>query len=293
MDDKTQQAYDLAREFITDALPAVYDMTTVAEHVASNTGVTVSTARNRLRKAVENGRLLELKPGYGFQATLPGADTAGIRDLYFVVQRPTDGSQRRLDSTPSILIARDPKREKQRPSSYGPGRTTYLITPEGAAEVIKGYMDADKAAEDARNAEEAARKKAERAEIRRRQPGLWNLMRRLDWLILGGGDGSERVVTDSRVRLLHGIRREGLPVEELPLGLNADTFDDAGSAVLRAILEAGVKAYIAEQPAIDCAHCAQRILSFKQRGETVWWHVESTSTKCKDADTRAEPAKEN
>jgi hypothetical protein len=281
---KIDHAVTVALEAIRDAAPGLLTMTEVAEKVASHADVTTGTARNWLRKAIEAGDLLELTPwSRRFVIELPGADTAGVGPFYVGEERTgTSYDMRRVITTDDT---------KRRPSSYGPGRTTYMADPQQIREYVQRLADEKKAEEEANREAEKAAEKAERNEIIRRFPGLGRVLRRLSFLGEDARENGVRVaLLEADTRLSHRDAREGKDITEHTVHLDIRVWGDANVAVVRSILKAGISAHLADQPMTMCKHCGGRIL--RTRGDQRWWwHVETTNASCgKDTDTKAEPA---
>lgn len=287
---KADQAAMIALEAIHDAAPAILTMTEVAEKVAGNGGVTTSTARNWLRAAVEAGDLLELTPrSRKFFIDLPGAEAAGLGPFY-VVQKWTGQS-------------RDFHREistddgAQRPSSYGPGRTTYVVDPKQMREYVQSLADEKKAKEEADREAAKAEQEAAKREFRRRFPGLLHNLRR--FRLLGTEIREPRgrfAMVRSNTYLEDTDRRgkEAMTVEERDASVTVHAYGNENVALLHSILDAGIAVHVESQPVTYCAHCAGRILQVPQGGDGgFWWHLATTNASCgKDTDTKAEPADE-
>lgn len=288
---KIEQAIEIASEYIADADPGVPRMTDVAEKVAEDLACSVATARKYLRTAVDAGRLIELKPTRGWFVRWPSAEKAGFTSAYNI-PRMTMTTQWGTGENKDRILGRRIEitidREKNPPSSYGPGNTTYLLTNERADALVETWAGEAEAKKEAEEAARNAAKEAERKEIDRRSPGLRALVRRMGYLLrtsldfrTDGGSSIARLMGDS----------EGKPVEEQSLNLNLMAWGSQAET-LRTILELGVKAYLGTQPVIQCQHCGQRIASAVQNSQTVWWHIETAIRRCKGAQTLAEPEDE-
>lgn len=282
---KVDEATTIAREAIHDAAPGLLTMTEVAEKVRVTAGVSIGTARNRLRAAVEAGGLLELAPwSRRFVVELPGAKDAGVGPFY--IAREATGSP--MYDIRYVITTDD---SKMRPSSYGPGRTTYLVDPEQAREYVQQLADQKKAKEDAKAVQRKAEQKAEASEINRRFPSLRRLLRTVRYL-------SERNAQTRRGSShnvwLDDVERTNAPLEERELSVTLHTWGDESVTVLQSILEAGLAVYIEKQPVTLCAHDGRRILSTPTADGLYWWHADTAASSCgKDTDTKAEPAEEN
>ncbi len=274
LNEQAAEALIEADRLIEAEAPGLYDTTSLAERVGLMVGVSAATAKRYLRAAVDAGRLLELKPNRGFRVTLPGE---GAHHFRVVVEnyRP----QR-------LIIVEGETTPYPVPSHYGPGRTTYMTTPAQAKALVDAAKEKAKAAKEEEQARREAEKKAERAEIKRREPGLINELRRLRFALT-----SEWLDVDNQVRAgarLLDFHPKGKPVEEQRLDVDVTAAGTAVS-VLREILDVGLRHHLNGLPVVVCQHCGQRILSTKERGEVVWWHVESTDLKCKGGETSAGP----
>lgn len=280
---KVDGAVTVALEAIHDAAPGLLTMTEVAEKVAENAGVTVSTARNWLRVACEAGDLIELKPSHWWGVDLPGEKTAGVGPFRITTERT---GLRVIDRRP--VITDDPV--ATRPSPYGPGRTTYLVDPQQVREYVQQLADHKKAKEEAERAARKGDEKAERQEIARRFPGLRRLLRRLEFVGRDTREDNNRTratMLEADLRL-SAHRNEDVDITERRVHLDIRGWGDANVALMRSILEAGISAHIADQPLILCKHCGQRIL--RTTGDRQWWwHVETTNASCAEGDTKAEP----
>jgi hypothetical protein len=280
---RVMAAVEQAKEILGEKEPAIVRVTDVADRVAGRLGISQVTAKKYLRIGCDEGELVELEPNSRFYVDLPEATEAGIRDLRIVQQHAyKDGRY----AASYLILSTD--EEKNPPSSYGPGNTTYLVTTGYVTRLVAQIAAERKAKEEQEKAEREERKKAERAEIRRRNPDLLTTARRLS-LILGAADGY-----DGRVRAwLHEPALSGYkgrpkePIEEWDLHF------DVGSSggvvpVLMEILDHGLGMYLVGQPKVHCVHCGERIMRFERQGGW-WWHLNSTNAKCKDADTKAMP----
>jgi hypothetical protein len=284
---KIDHAVTVALEAIRDAAPGLLTMTEVAEKVASHADVTTGTARNWLRKAIEAGDLLELTPwSRRFVIELPGADTAGVGPFYVGEERTgTSYDMRRVITTDDT---------KRRPSSYGPGRTTYMADPQQIREYVQQLADEKTAKQEAEREASRAEKKAQAKEISCRFPGLQRSLRTLRLLGTEMREPKGRFAAVSARAHLENAERRGevKAIEDRDTSVTIHAWGDENAAVLRAILEAGISAYVASQPMTHCAHCAERILLARQDEDAgFWWHVATAITSCgKDRDTKAEPA---
>lgn len=292
LDEKIELTTTLALEAIHDAAPGLLTMTQVAEKVASYTDVAVSTGRNRLRAAVEAGKLLELTPwSRTFSIELPGAKAAGVGPFYIAVEWTGTGRSHR-----HVVTTDD---NKPRPSSYGPGRTTYLVDPDQVREYVQQLVDWKKAKQEADREARNAEKKLQRTEITRRFPGLQRHLRIFRLLSKSHTPGRENrgfamVDTKAYLDTRDAQRGEEAATEERDTNVTINVYGDENVAILRAILEAGLSAYIAEQPLMVCKHCDRRILHTKDDHDDFWWHVETGKGMCdKDSTTSAEPVKED
>lgn len=273
-DPKTDQALTIAREAVDDIFPGLLSLSTLADRVAAEVGISAPTARRRIRAAVEDGNLYELKPNRLWRLQIPGSQAAGIGDAYVVGR----AHHYALESSGSS------------PSAYGPGALSFVMTPERAAEIVHEWADAKKAKADAENETREREAREEHREINRRAPGLIRLMRRLNLLTYSLDDES---FTEMQVRLgrrEYGPKKDTSP-DAWPLDITARARGNDSANVLHAILEAGLAAYIEAQPDIACKHCGNRILRTEDRRGVWWWHADSTNATCaKDSETKAEPA---
>lgn len=283
---KVDEAAIIALEAIRDAAPALLTVTEAAEKVAENAGVSIGTARSRVRAAVSAGDLLELKPwSRKFFINLPGEKEAGVGPFYIAMEWTNTGPVR--DRGNRKFITTDDS--KMRPSSYGPGNTTYVTDPELAREYVQKLAEEKKAKEEAEREAEKQAEQAERKEITRRFPGLNRLLRRVMFLGQDVRENGARVaLLDADTRLSHRDAREGKDVTEHTLHLDIRVWGDANVALMKSILEAGIAAHLADQPLTLCKHCDQRIL--RTVGDRQWWwHVDTTNASCPEGDTKAEP----
>lgn len=285
---KTDEAVTVALEAIHDAAPGLLTLTEAAEKVASHADVTVSTGRNRLRAAVEAGKLVELTPwSRRFIIELPVTEARQLGQFY-IARDWLAGDGRRFRD---VITTDD---SKSRPSTYGPGRTTYLADPEWIDNYVMTLLKEKEAAKEAEREAARAEKKLQRKEITRRLPGLQRSLRAFELLSKThhpgvGKKGFELVST----RAYLDNRREGEVAEERDVNVSISVYGNENAALLHAILEAGLTAYIAEQPLMACKHCERRILHTEDEGGSFWWHVETAKTWCKGAETKAEPVEEN
>lgn len=286
---KVDEATVIALELIRDAAPGLLTLTEASQKVASHEGVSVGTARNRLRAAVAAGGLLELTPqSRKFFIDLPGEKEAGVGPFYIAQEWTSTGLAR---ENRKVITTDD---AKMRPSSYGPGNTTYVADPEQIREYVQQLADEKKAKEAADRDAAKAEEKAEKKEFRRRFPGLLLTLRRFRLL---GMEIREKgrfasVKTSTRIDDEDRFGREGVAIEERDASVVVYAWGNENVALLGSILKAGIAAHIEAQPLTLCAHCGGRILQVPQ-GEDggFWWHIDSTSAACsKDADTKAEPA---
>jgi hypothetical protein len=266
-----------ATEFIEASAPFILTATTVASKVATRLGVGEQTARKYLKAAVDDGQLLELKPteGRNFRVRLPND---GGR-MYRVVVEQWHPQRLTIAEGDTALSA---------PSRYGPGRTTYMITPELAKAVVDAANAKAEAERKAEREKRAAEKNAEQAEIKRREPDLLTLLRRLKYALTPDWtDGENRASADAH--LFESVGRRGdQPYEERSLSININAHGTQASALGR-ILAAGLEQYLDTLDLKTCAHCGMLILPIKEKDGVHWWHVLSTRDKCEDADTKAEP----
>jgi hypothetical protein len=288
---KVDEATTIALEAIRDAAPGLLTMTEASKKVASAADVSIGTARNRLRAAVEAGGILEFKPwSRNFVIELPGANTAGVGPFFIAAERT---GPYMADSVRHVITTDD---KKARPSSYGPGNTTYVADPEQIREYIQQLSDEKKAKETADREAAQAEKKAQRKEITLRFPGLQRSLRTLRLLSTEIREPKGRFAAVSTNAYLEDADRRNpeLSIAERDTNVAIHTWGDENVAVLRAILEAGVAAYIDSQPVRHCAHCSGRILRARQDEDGgFWWHVATTNAPCAEGDTKAEPAEEN
>lgn len=272
------QAVDVARKMVADAAPGLPAMAQVAAKVAETAGVTTVTARKWLRAAVDAGYLHEITPDYGWGVKLPGGLDAGFPVLHVIQKKAvTNGKSSAWARRWEISTTSD------RPSCYGPGTTSFVSTPERTAEILQAFADGAKTKEDAEKAARDVAKAEERAEIKRRMPGLSRLLRRLNLLLPG----------TRRVHVHLGYERdESKPLDERQITLGLTAYDDESAAVLAQILEAGINALLLDptKPRVVCAHCEDRILHTRRGGREWWWHVESTNYECRGGETTATPA---
>jgi hypothetical protein len=280
---RIESAVTVALEAIHDAAPGLLTLTEVAEKVASHADVTVSTARNYLRAAVEAGDLLELTPwSRKFIIELPGADVAGLGPFYVAQEWAGSGRDHRR-----VITSDD---EKARPSSYGPGRTTYVADPEQIREYVQKLADEKKAKEEAEREAHKAEEKAQNREIVRRFPGLNRTLRKVMFLGRNTRDAVSRMELIEGDARLSDHRVGDKDISEWRVQLDVRAWGDANVAVLKSILEAGVVAHIQAQPLIVCKHCDRRILHTVYGRDEFWWHVDTSNASCgKDRDTKAEP----
>ncbi|QDN94962.1 hypothetical protein FNV58_01120 (plasmid) [Streptomyces sp. RLB1-9] len=287
---KVDEATTIALEAIRDAAPGLLTMTEVSKKVASHADVSIGTARNRLRAAVAAGGLLELTPETRkFFVDLPGEKTAGVGPFYIAQEWTGTGREHR-----KVITTDD---SKMRPSSYGPGNTTYLADPEQIREYVQQLADEQKAKREAEIEAAKAEKKAEKKEFGRRFPGLLRTLRR--FRLLGTEIREHRgrfasVKTSTHLEDEDRRGKEALAIEERDASLTIYAWGDENVALLNSLLTAGIAAHIESQPLTLCAHCGGRILQVPQ-GEDggFWWHIDSTSASCAQGDTKAEPAQEN
>jgi hypothetical protein len=285
---KVDEAATIALEAIRDAAPGLLTMTETAQKVASHAGVSVGTARNRLRAAVAAGDLLELTPeSRRFFIDLPGEKAAGVGPFYIVREATGPG---RYDV--HHVISTDDS--KTRPSSYGPGNTTYVADPEQIRDYVQQLADQKKAKEAADREAAQAEKKAESKEFRRRFPGFLLTLRR--FRLLGTEIREHRgrfasVKTSTHLDDGDRLGKEGLAIEERDASVVVHAWGNENVALLNSILQAGISAHIESQPLALCAHCGGRILQVPH-GEDggFWWHIDSTSAACAEGDTKAAPA---
>lgn len=285
-DDKIEQAVTLALEVIRDAAPGVLTMTEVAEKVGVHTDVTTSTARNRLRAACKAGKLFELTPWsarFKVELPIPGAQQVGP----FYIARQMFGRYR---NETRWVITTDST--KQSPSSYGPGRTTYLVDPEQVREYVQGLIKEKAAEEEAGREALKAERGLQRREIARRFPGLQRNLRIFAKLgVVRRAD--DLVAVRSSAALDSPLGRE-VPTEERSAEVTINVWGDENVALLRAVLTAGIAAYIAEQPLMVCKNCDGRILRTLDDRDDFWWHTKTANVVCsKDTGTKAEPVKED
>jgi hypothetical protein len=287
---KVDEATTIALEAIRDAAPGLLTMTEAAEKVASAAGVSIGTARNRLRAAVEAGGLLELTPwSRKFVIELPGADAAGVGPFYIASERT---GAYMADPDRHVITIDD---DKRRPSSYGPGRTTYLVDPEQIREYVQQLADEKKAKEQAAYEAEKEAEKAERKEVNRRFPGLNRLLRKVTLLGQDARENGARVaLLEADTRLSSRDARDGKDITGRTVHLDIKAWGDANVAMIQSILEAGIAAHIEAQSLVVCKNCDRRILHTVYGRDEFWWHADSSNASCgKDTDTKAEPAEEN
>lgn len=288
-DPKIEQAYDIARDMIADAAPAMPTLSAIADKVAEAAGVGKDTARRRVRAAIADGRLQEFKPNYGWRVALPGASDAGLPSAFYVNRDNRQDRQVKYHATGPTAWLVEPVSAPH--STYGPGTLSLISTPEATSELIKGYSDAKKAQEEAAAAQRRADKKAENKEIDRRFPGLRRLMRTFRNLADQAPDQRPKGAS-ANVWLDDSARRHGKevpPIEERELSITIHAWGDEAVTVLQSIMQAGVAAHMEQQPVTLCAHCSRRVLSTPDRGGLYWWHADTAFAKCADGDTKAEP----
>jgi hypothetical protein len=282
---KVDHAVTVALEAIHDAAPGLLTMTQAAEKVASDAGVTTSTGRTYLRKAVEAGSLLEITPwSRKFIIDLPGAEAAGLGPFYIAQEWIGSSHEHR-----KVITTDD---SKMRPSSYGPGNTTYVADPAQIREYIQQLSDQKKARQEAELQVYRDEKKAEAKEISRRFPGLQQSLRTLRLLGTEIREHRGRFASMNIRAYLEGPerRKKEVAIEERDTNVTVDAWGDENVAILKSILDAGLVAYIQAQPLIVCKHCDRRILHTIYGREGFWWHVDTSNASCgKDRDTKAEP----
>lgn len=136
-------------------------------------------------------------------------------------------------------------------------------------------------------------KKAQTKEITRRFPGLQRSLRTLHLLGTEIREHKGRFASmKTRIYLEDPNRYAGeVTIEERDANAVVYVWGNANVAVLRAVLKAGIAAYVDSQPLTHCAHCSARILCFSQgEDDGFWWHVATAKTSCTEGDTKAEPA---
>jgi DNA-directed RNA polymerase subunit RPC12/RpoP len=281
MRQRVKAAVDEAKEILGEAEPAIKRVTDVADRVASRFGIAQATAKKYLRLGCDEGELVELEPDSRFYVRLPEAAEAGIRDLR-IVQRYEykDGRFRK----PILILSTDEKLEP--PSRYGPGGTTYLVTTDYVTRLVAQIVEERKAKAKKDEEEREEQRRRERAEIRRRHPGLLNLSRRLS-LILGFSDGYYGRAEARLHEPWESRKEEKQSIQEWELHFDVSSHGEM-VPVLMEIMTVGLEAHLAKQPVVECAHCGERILYFERQGGW-WWHLKSTRAKCKDAETMAAP----
>jgi hypothetical protein len=283
---KVDEATTIALEAIRDAAPALLTVTEVSKKVASAADVSVGTARSRVRAAFEAGGLLELKPwSRKFFIELPGAEAAGLGPFYIAREWTGTGREHR-----HVITTDD---SAMRPSSYGPGNTTYVADPEQIREYVQRLTDEKKAKEDAEAEAWRNDRKAQVKEIARRFPGLRKALRMLELLgtFANPTDAHGSMLT-ARVYLdTSRHQAQDAPVSERNSNMVIQVEGDENVGILQTILSAGLSSLLAEQPVTHCKHCSGRILYAQARFGTGWWHVDTTNGSCgEDTDTKAEPA---
>ncbi|PPS89573.1 hypothetical protein [Streptomyces sp. MH60] len=285
---KAKEAAAVALEAIRDAHPALLTLTQAAERVASHADVTTGTTRKWLRAAVEEGDILELTPwSRKFIIKLPGTEAAGLGPFYIAQEWTGTGREHR-----KVITTDD---SKMRPSSYGPGNTTYVTDPEQIREYVQQLVDEKKAKEEAERQARQDEKKIERQEISRRFPGLQRSLRTLRMLSTDVREHQDRFASMGTSVYLEDPERhkEKVAAEERDVSVTIHAWGDENVAVLQSILTAGISALLAEQPVTHCKHCSGRILLSNGPIGKGWWHVDTVIASCgKDTDTKAEPAEE-
>jgi hypothetical protein len=286
---KVDEATTIALEAIRDAAPGLLTVTQAAEKVAETAGVSIGTARSRVRAAIAAGGLLELKPwSRKFFIDLPGAEAAGVGPFYIATKRT---GPYMADPVRHVITTDD---SQARPSTYGPGNTTYVADPEQIREYVQQLADEKKAEEEKERQAEKEAKEAERKEIARRFPGLNRTLRKVMFVgrnIREGFGKAELLECETR---LSDRGAEGKDISERRLHLEVLAWGDENVAILKSILEAGIAAHIQSQPLVECKHCSRRILHTTYGRDEFWWHADTSNASCgKDTDTKAEPAEES
>jgi hypothetical protein len=193
------------------------------------------------------------------------------------------------DSVRHVITTDD---KKARPSSYGPGNTTYVADPEQIREYIQQLSDEKKAKEQAAYEAEKEAEKAERKEVNRRFPGLNRLLRKVTFLGQDAREHGARVaLLEADTRLSSRDARDGKDLADRTVHLDIKVWGDANVAMIQSILEAGIAAHIEAQSLVVCKNCDLRILHTIYGRDEFWWHADTSNASCgKDTDTKAEPA---
>lgn len=269
-----------AAEIIDAADPAVLSKAEVIERVMNKLSVSKVATRKYVRLAVERENLYELKPDTNFFVSLPRASGVGVYHTRLVLSR-SPGSGTRL------VLAEDPAQKMMVRNRFGPGATTYLLTLRRVQEYIEDAVATREAREKDKYTEGRARRQAETREIDLREPGLRSDIQRLD-MILSSGDPHE----NGRAQLWFCSPAEGrdgkVPLREHSLHLKVTATSDK-LALLREVINTGLREWLKNQPVVLCRYCDAKILRYSQGGNSWWWHVDTANRKCESAGTNAMP----
>lgn len=280
---RTRAVVAAALDVLKNNEPAILSVTQTADLVANRMDLSPETVRRYLRAGVENGKLMELRPSQTFHVRWPALVAAGITDLRVTADRNFEDGRYRATR---LLLATGVTNNRMTPSTYGPGKTTYMISPSHAQETVERLVNERQASSIGREKERQERKKAERAEVNRRHPYLLTRLRRLDLILCSAGDRDNNGRAEWN---LHDLLGKDSPITEQSLHITATATGDT-VPLLADILETGLWAYLEEQPVIPCVHCKEQVMHFTLGKQDFWWHVASTKAACKGGGTEAAPA---
>lgn len=277
---RVDQALAEAQRLINENAPGLMTTSALADQIGTLVDVSSVTAKKYLRAAVDAGQLLELKPyNRGFWVTLPDEGALNFR-VVVESHHPR-----------KLILVEGEKTAYSAPSSYGPGKTTYMTTPEQAKLVVDTAKQRREAEKQAEREKLDAEKKAERAEIERREPGLLTEIRRLrfaltpDWT-----DAGNRISVAAH--LFDRPLKRGEPYEDRSLSIHINA-NGTQASVLREILNTGLRHYLDNLDPKECVHCGMLILPIREKDGVHWWHILSARDKCKGADAVAAPKEES
>ncbi|MFH8483037.1 hypothetical protein [Streptomyces sp. NPDC018055] len=235
MSPKIEQAAQVLRKAIADAAPALPEMSAVALLLEEEADISLGTARQRLRAAIEQseGTIHEIRLTVSsyrrWEVQLPGAPD-GVGHTWLAHRAGRSGQ---------VEITFDEARGSH---PYGAGKTSWVITSDRIQEICAARLAEIEEGKARRAAESKAHREAERDEVRRRDPEFLTVLGQLRDLL-----GDRQM---SRVHYFFDDEEKQLEDRELNVTINA--YSPESIAVLKKVLAAGLAAYAAEEaPAED------------------------------------------
>lgn len=231
--DPTARALDYLIDALNEAEPAVPLMSDLADSLAVEEGISDTTARKRLRAAIEqsDGQIHELRltpeSFHQWRVVLPDvAPGVGLGQTW-IAHYPGTGRV-------AYQITFDQMRGNH---TYGAGRISWVITSDHVKKLHEDHQAELDQADAARRALNEAYDRAASAEVDRRDPDLIPTLDRLTALF----DGTGKFGAHTTFRLRN--TDEETPMEDRRLTVGVEAWSPEDIAVLKEVINLGIAGY--------------------------------------------------